>query len=75
MRECLGNIVIKDIKGTPPLRPRLLKFQVSNGKLPKDRKTYLNITAIFTIYTPIIRTKSIKFYTVSLIIYLQDFFY
>ena len=26
MRECLGNIVVKDIKGTLLLRPRLLKF-------------------------------------------------
>ena len=26
MRECLGNIVVKDIKGTPLLRPRLLKL-------------------------------------------------
>ena len=25
-RECLGNIVVKDIKGMPLLRPRLLKF-------------------------------------------------
>ena len=26
IRECLGNIVVKDIKGTPLLRPRLLKL-------------------------------------------------
>ena len=26
MRECLSNIVVKDIKGIPPLRPRLLKL-------------------------------------------------
>ena len=26
MRECLGNIVVKDIKGTLPLRPRLIKL-------------------------------------------------
>ena len=26
MRECLGNIIVKDIEGTPPLRPRLLKL-------------------------------------------------
>ena len=26
MRECPGNIVVKDIKGTPLLRPRLLKL-------------------------------------------------
>ena len=26
MKECLSNIVVKDIKGTLPLRPRLLKL-------------------------------------------------
>jgi hypothetical protein len=26
MRECLGNIIVKDIKNTPPFRPRLLKL-------------------------------------------------
>ena len=26
IREYLGNIVVKDIKGIPPLRPRLLKL-------------------------------------------------
>ena len=26
MRESLGNIVVKDIKGTPPLRLRLIKL-------------------------------------------------
>ena len=26
IRECPGNIVVKDIKGTPLLRPRLLKL-------------------------------------------------
>ena len=70
MRECPSNIVVKDIKGTPLLRPRLLKLQVSNKKLFKDRKTYFNITTTFTMYTPIIRTKSIRSYIVSLIIYL-----
>ena len=29
-KESLGNIVAKDIKGTSPLRPRLLKLKVSN---------------------------------------------
>ena len=68
IRECLGNIIVKNIKGTPPLRPRLLKFQVSNRKLFKNRKTYFNITTTFTIHTPITKTKGIRFYTVSLII-------
>ena len=70
MRECLSNIVVKNIKGTPLFRPKLLKLQVSNRKLFKDRKTYFNITATFATYTPIIRTKGIRSYTVSLIIYL-----
>ena len=26
IRECPGNIVVKDIKGTPLFRPRLLKL-------------------------------------------------
>ena len=72
MRECLDNIVVKNIKGMPPLRLRLLKLQVNNKKLSKDKKTYLNITTTFITHTPIIRTEGIKFYIVSLIIYLQD---
>ena len=55
-------------------RLRLLKLQVSNGKLFKDRKTHLNITATLAIYILIIRTKGIRFYIISLIIYLQDLF-
>jgi len=50
-------------------RPRLLKkLKVSNRKLSKDRKTYLNITATFSMYTPIIKTKSIRPYAESLVI-------
>ena len=74
IKKCLGNIIVKNIKGTPPLRPRLLKLQISNKKLFKNRKTHLNITATLATYTPIIRTKGIKSYTVSLIICLQDLF-
>jgi len=33
IRESLGDIVVKDIKGLSPLRPRLLKPKVSNGNL------------------------------------------
>ena len=73
IRECPGNIVVKDIKGTPPLRLRLLKLQISNGKLFKNKKTHFNTTATLTIYTPIIRTKGIRFYIISFIIYLQNF--
>ena len=29
IRECLDNVVVKDIKGTPLLRPRLLKTLIS----------------------------------------------
>ena len=36
VRESLGNIVVKDIKGTPLLRPRLLKsLKAYNRKLSK----------------------------------------
>ena len=66
----LGNIVVKDIKGILLLRPRLLKLQISDRKLSKDRKTHLNTTATFTTHTLIIRTKGIRFYIVSFIIYL-----
>jgi len=41
MRESLGNIVVKDIKETSPLRPRLLKLKVSNGNLLKIEKLTL----------------------------------
>jgi len=61
MRKSLSNIVVKNIKSILLFRPRLLKkLKVSNRKLFKDRKTCLNITAIFGIYTPIIKIKSIK---------------
>jgi len=44
-------------------RPKLLKkLKVSNRKLFKDRKTHLNVIAIFSIYIPIIRTKGVKLY-------------
>ena len=68
MRECPSNIIVKDIKGTPPLRLRLLKLQVNNRKLSKDRKTYFNITATLTTHILITRTKGIRFYIISLII-------
>ena len=74
IREYLGNIIVKNIKSTPPLRPRLLKLQVSNKKPFKNKKTHLNITATFAIHTPITKTKGIKSYIVSFITYLQDLF-
>ena len=62
IRGRLGNIVVKDIKGTPLLRPKLLE------SLSRDRKTHLNITATLSIYIIIIRTKGIRPYAVCLII-------
>ena len=38
IRESPGDIVVKDIKGTSPLRPRLLKLKVSNGNLLRIEK-------------------------------------
>ena len=45
IRESPGDIVVKDIKETSPLRPRLLKLKVSNRNLLRIEKTYLNATA------------------------------
>ena len=41
IRESLGDIVVKNIKGTSPLRPRLLKLKVSNGNLLRIEKLTL----------------------------------
>ena len=69
MRKSLGDIIVEDIKSTSLFRPRLLKkLKVSNGKLSKDRKTHLNIIAIFNIYILIVKIKSVKFYIESLTI-------
>ncbi len=73
VRESLGDIVIKDIKGTPPLRPRLLNsLKAYNKKLSKNRKTYLNTTATFRAHILITRTKDIRPYIIGLIIRLKD---
>ena len=40
-RESPGNIVVKDIKKSSPLRPRLLKLKVSNGNLLRIEKLTL----------------------------------
>ena len=40
-KESLGNIVVKDIKGSSLLRPRLLKLKVSNGNLLRIEKLTL----------------------------------
>ena len=73
VKESLGDIVVKDIEGTPPLKPRLLKsLKAYNRKLSKNRKTYFNATAAFRVYVLVIRTKGVRLYIVSLIIYLKD---
>src|ERR1700733_11044741 len=41
IRESLGNVVVKNIKGISPLRPRLLKLKVSNGNLLRIEKLTL----------------------------------
>src|ERR1700735_135834 len=41
IRESLGNIVVKDIKGTLLLKPRLLKLKVSNKNLLRIEKLTL----------------------------------
>src|ERR1700722_8593603 len=40
-RESLGNVVVKNIKGLLPLRPRLLKLKVSNKNLLRIEKLTL----------------------------------
>ena len=73
MRESPGDIVVKDIKGTPPLRPRLLKsLKAYNRKLFKNRKTYFNITATLRAYALVIRTEGVRPYIVGLIARLKD---
>jgi len=41
MKESLSDIVVKDIKESLPLRPRLLKLKVSNENLLKIEKLIL----------------------------------
>ena len=73
IRESLGDIVVKDIKGIPLLRPRLLKsLEAYNRKLSKKKKTYLNITTTLRVHTLIIKTKGIRPYIMGLIIRLKD---
>jgi len=61
IRKSLGDIIVKDIKSTLLFRPKLLKkLKISNRKLSKDRKTYFNVTAIFSIYIFIIKAEGVK---------------
>jgi len=56
-------------------RPRLLKkLKISNGKLFKDRKTYFNVIAIFSIYIFIIKIKGIRLNIKGFTIKLQNLF-
>ena len=41
IKESLGNIIVKDIKGLLLLKPRLLKLKVSNGNLLRIEKLIL----------------------------------
>ena len=41
IKESLGDIVVKDIKGTSLLKPRLLKLKVSNRNLLRIEKLTL----------------------------------
>ena len=41
IRESLGNVVVKNIKGLLPFRPRLLKLKVSNRNLLRIELTQL----------------------------------
>src|SRR3984885_5858589 len=54
IRESLGNIVVKNIKGISLLRPRLLKLKVNNGNLLRVEKSYLNATAALSMHVLII---------------------
>src|ERR1700733_10904556 len=40
-KESLGNVVVKNIKGLLPFRPRLLKLKVSNRNLLRIEKLIL----------------------------------
>ena len=60
IRKRPGDVVVKDIKSTPLLRPGLLeslKLVIENYLW--DRKTHLNVTAALSIYATIIRTKGV----------------
>jgi len=64
IKKSLSDIVVKDIKGILLFRPKLLKrLKVSNRRLSKGRKTHLNATATFNIYSLIIKTEGVKPYT------------
>src|SRR5712675_3364920 len=64
-----GDIVVKNIKGTLLLRPRLLEsLKLVIEDYLGDRKTYLNVTAALSTYAIIIGTKGIGPYVVCLVI-------
>src|SRR6266481_6522368 len=67
--ERLGNIVVKNIKGTLLLRPGLLEsLKLVIKDYLGDRKTHLNVTTALSTHKTIIGTKGIRPYAVYLII-------
>jgi hypothetical protein len=73
IRERPGDVIVKDIEGTPPLRPGLSEsLKLVMEKLLWDRKTHLNTTATLSTHATITGTKGIRPYAVCLIAGLQD---
>ena len=73
IRKHPGDIVVKDIKSMPLLRPGLLeslKLVIENYLW--DRKTHLNATTALSTHATITRTKGIRPYAVYLVTGLQD---
>jgi len=51
IRQSPGNIVVEDIEGMLPLRPRLLKLKVSNRNLLRIEKlTLMQLPFLVCIY-------------------------
>src|ERR1700728_5353139 len=52
IRESLGNVVVKDIKETSQLRPRLLKLKVSNRNLLRiEKPTLIQLPLLIRIFS------------------------
>jgi hypothetical protein len=73
MGERPGDVVVKNIEGTPPLRPGLLESSKSvMENYPWDRKTYLDATAALGTHATITGTEGIGPYAVCLVASFQD---
>ena len=73
MRERPGDVIVKDIEGTPPLRPGLLESSKSvMENYPWDRKTHLDATTALGTHATITRTEGIGPHAVCLVAGLQD---